>query len=114
MVLVLPWLIGAGLVGIASAWIFSESEEDKQKREKKEADQQKQREIRNLGANEIWKSIEKLGELLIFKGENIDIEWEKHRNILFQHKNNLSTGQKLNGAELGVKERLGRSNEKAA
>jgi len=27
---------------------------------------------------------------------------------------NLSTGQKLNGAELGVKERLGRSNEKAA
>jgi len=26
----------------------------------------------------------------------------------------LSTGQKLNGAELGVKERLGRSNEKAA
>jgi hypothetical protein len=28
--------------------------------------------------------------------------------------NILSTGQKLNGAELGVKERLGRSNEKAA
>ncbi|AGF51690.1 sll1429 [Synechocystis sp. PCC 6803] len=89
MILVLPWLIGAGATAtfvwgfnkIKNAW----DEEDK----KKEEEKRKKREARNTEAKAIWDAVERYGEMLVFEKERISQEWNQvSKNILSEDRKN--------------------------